>query len=82
MSYPALGYTWYKAYCAAMLHVEEKNLLEVVTNARQAIQNRAMELHLDRSPEDAEEKQLEEALHYLTLLEDNTAKEGGKLLWC
>ena len=82
MGYPALGYTWYRAYCEAMLHADEKNLLEVVSSARRAIQDRATELDLDRSMCDGEGKQLKEALHYLTLLEDNTAKEGGKLLWC
>ena len=82
MGYPALDYSWYRAYCAAMLHADEKSLLEAVSSARQAIQNRATELNLDRSICDGEGKQLQEALHYLTLLEDNTAKEGGKLLWC
>ncbi|HEY1800609.1 MAG TPA: hypothetical protein VGG46_06695 [Terriglobales bacterium] len=82
MSYPALGYPWYRAYCTAMLHADEKSLLEAVSSARQAIQNRATELDLDLSMSDGEGKQLQEALHYLTLLEDNTAKEGGRLLWC
>ncbi len=82
MSYPALGYSWYRAYCAAMLHADEESLLEAVSSARQAIQNRATELDLDLSMSDGEGKQLQEALHYLTLLEDNTTKEGGRLLWC
>ena len=82
MGYPALGYTWYRAYCTAMLNADEKNLLEAVTSARQAIQDRATELDLDRSICEGDGKQLQEALHYLTLLEDSTAKEGGKLLWC
>ena len=81
MGYPALGYTWYRAYCAAMLHADEKGLLEVVNSARQAIQNRATEL-TDMSGCDGEGKQIREALHYLTLLENNTAKDAGKFLFC
>ena len=67
---------WYQAYCAAMLQTDEHKVLRDVGYARKAIEARVAELSFD-SGGSHEREELQQALHFLTMLLDCCWRENG-----
>jgi hypothetical protein len=81
MNYSYTEMPWYKAYCDAMLDSRDENLLTMINSALEAIRDRVLQLNPDHSSCSDEARQLQDALHYLTLLLEH-AIHGGKVLLC
>jgi hypothetical protein len=70
MNYVRSRQPWYQAYCAAMLQTDENKVFNDIEYARKTIQDRVAEVSFDSSGSNHEGKELQEALHYLTMLLD------------
>lgn len=72
---------WYQLYFAAVTEANESKAVLQIDRARQAMQNRLVELQHAQRPDGGELQDLNNAMTYLAILLQHVGREGGHLIW-
>ena len=72
---------WYQLYFAAVTEANESKAVLQIDRARQAMQNRLVELQHAQRSDGGELQDLNNAMTYLAILLQHVGREGGHLIW-